>query len=76
MNHTLIAVLGFDIDLSTYTESFSLFQVKRRLAEFTSYSEELADYYEDAQHVNADQDPHTVFECLESMIVNPLPKRL
>ena len=51
-------------------------QVRRRLAEFTSYCEELADYYDDVQHINADQDPHTVFECLESMIVNPLPKRL
>ncbi len=46
------------------------------MAEFNTYSEELADFYEDGQHINGDQDPHTVFECIESMIVNPLPKRL
>lgn len=49
--------------------------VRQRLAEYSSYVEEIADYYTEAQHVNADQDPHTVFECIESMIVNPLPKR-
>lgn len=49
--------------------------VRRRLAEYSAYVEELADYYTEGQHVNADQDPHTVFECIESMIVNPLPKR-
>lgn len=49
--------------------------VRQRLAEYSAYVEEIADYYTDGQHVNADQDPHTVFECIESMIVNPLPKR-
>lgn len=49
--------------------------VRQRLAEYSAYVEELADYYTEGQHVNADQDPHTVFECIESMIVNPLPKR-
>ena len=51
-------------------------EVRKRLAQFHAYSEELNDFYEDAQHINADQDPHTVFECIESMVVNPLPKRL
>ena len=50
-------------------------EVRKRLANFNAYSEEIGDYYEDSQHVNADQDPHTVFENIESMIVNPLPKR-
>ena len=48
--------------------------VKQKLAQYHAYVEEIADYYTEAQHVNADQDPHTVFECIESMIVNPLPK--
>lgn len=50
-------------------------EVRKRLAQYHAYVEEIADFYLDGQHVNADQDPHTVFECLESMIVNPLPKR-
>ncbi|KAK7496967.1 hypothetical protein BaRGS_00011703 [Batillaria attramentaria] len=49
--------------------------VRPRLAMYHAYVEEISDYYLDAQHVIADQDPHTVFECLESMTVNPLPKR-
>ena len=40
------------------------------------FADEIADFYETAQRINADQDPHTVFECIESMIVNPLPKKL
>ncbi|KAH3886530.1 hypothetical protein DPMN_010541 [Dreissena polymorpha] len=48
--------------------------VRQRLAQYHTYVEEIADYYVDAQHINADQDPHTVFECIESMVVNPLPK--
>lgn len=35
--------------------------------------EELEDYYEDATYINADQDPYTVFEYIESCMVNPLP---
>ncbi|XP_041369348.1 adenylate kinase 8-like [Gigantopelta aegis] len=50
-------------------------EVRRRLAMYHLEVEELGDLYVDGQHVNADQDPHTVFECLESVIVNPLPKR-
>ena len=47
--------------------------VQKRLAQYHAYSEEINDYYMDAQHINADQDPHTVFECIESMTVNPIP---
>ncbi|KAK6195868.1 hypothetical protein SNE40_001206 [Patella caerulea] len=50
--------------------------VRKRLAQYHAYAEELSDFYVDGQHINADQDPHTVFETLESMIVEPLPKRL
>jgi adenylate kinase len=49
-------------------------EVRKRLSQYHAYVEEIADFYTDAQHVNADQDPHTVFECIESMVVNPLPK--
>ncbi|PIK58709.1 putative adenylate kinase 8-like [Apostichopus japonicus] len=51
-------------------------EVRQRLSAFYAYAEEIADFCEDAQHVNADQDPHTVFECIESMLVNPTPKKL
>ncbi|CAH1787369.1 unnamed protein product [Owenia fusiformis] len=50
--------------------------VRKRLSEFNTYMEEISDCYPDCQHINADQDPHTVFECIESMIVNPIPKRV
>jgi adenylate kinase len=51
-------------------------EVRKRLSNYNAYTEELDDYYGDtAQHVNADQDPHTVFESIESMIVNPIPKQ-
>ncbi|XP_064649202.1 adenylate kinase 8-like [Lineus longissimus] len=50
--------------------------VRKRLSGYHAYVEEIADYYVDGQHINADQDPHTVFECIESMVVNPLPKHL
>lgn len=49
--------------------------VRGRLASYYTFQEELNDYYLEAQHINADQDPHTVFENIESMIVNPLPKQ-
>ncbi|XP_066294250.1 adenylate kinase 8-like isoform X2 [Branchiostoma lanceolatum] len=49
--------------------------VKKRLIEYHAYTEEIADFYETAMRINADQDPHTVFEFIESMIVNPLAKK-
>ncbi len=51
-------------------------EVRKRLGQFAAYAEEIQDFYLDAQHINADQDPHTVFECIESMVVDPLPKQL
>ena len=48
-------------------------QVKKRLGTYHAYVEELSDFYDEALHLNADQDPHTVFESIESMVVNPLP---
>ena len=43
---------------------------------YNSSVDELASYYTWGQHINADQDPLTVFECIESALVNPLPKQL
>nr|XP_028602261.1 adenylate kinase 8-like [Podarcis muralis] len=34
---------------------------------------ELEDYYEEAIFLNADQDPYTIFEHIESFLVKPLP---
>lgn len=48
--------------------------VNSRIADYQAYIEEIAEYYEESgQHINADQDIHTVFECIESIIVNPIP---
>ncbi|KAI8779473.1 adenylate kinase 8-like [Biomphalaria glabrata] len=55
-------------------EKDSVENVQKNLSQFVAFSEELLDYYTEGQHVNSDQDPHTVFECLESMICKPLPK--
>lgn len=50
--------------------------VNSRIAQYQAYIEEIAEYYEEsAQHINADQDIHTVFECIESIIVNPIPTK-
>ena len=46
------------------------------MAEYQAYIEEIGEYYEGTgEHVNADQDIHTVFECIESIIVNPIPRK-
>jgi adenylate kinase len=42
---------------------------------YNGFVDELVDYYTWAQHINADQDPLTVFECLEHGLVKPLPKQ-
>ncbi|XP_020602317.1 adenylate kinase 8-like [Orbicella faveolata] len=50
--------------------------VNSRIADYQAYIEEIAEYYEESgQHINADQDIHTVFECIESIIVNPIPRK-
>ena len=51
-------------------------RVTERFLAYQEHIEDITEYYEHlAQHINADQDPHTVFEYLESMIVNPLPRK-
>lgn len=50
--------------------------VNSRIADYQAYIEEIAEFYkESGQHINADQDIHTVFECIESIIVNPIPRK-
>lgn len=48
--------------------------VESRVSQYNSNVGDLKDYYTTGQYVNADQDPYTVLEALESIIVNPLPK--
>lgn len=50
--------------------------VNERMSQYQTYIEEIEEYYEEnGQHINADQDIHTVFECIESVIVNPIPRK-
>ena len=50
--------------------------INDRIAQYQAYIEEIAELYEETgQHINADQDIHTVFECVESIIVNPIPRK-
>ena len=47
--------------------------VKSKISEYYRYTKDLLDHYEtNGIHINADQDPNTVFESLESGIVNPI----
>lgn len=47
--------------------------IEKRVDAYYRNVKELEDFYEDAFYVNADQDPHVVFEFIESCIINPLP---
>ncbi|XP_075026720.1 adenylate kinase 8 isoform X3 [Calonectris borealis] len=47
--------------------------IEKRVETYYRNAKELEDFYEDAFHVNADQDPHVVFEFIESSIIKPLP---
>ncbi|KAG9471258.1 hypothetical protein GDO78_015331 [Eleutherodactylus coqui] len=49
-------------------------QVQLRLDMYHAGAEELEEFYPDVIHVNADQDPYTVFEFIESCVVKPHPK--
>lgn len=50
--------------------------VQGRLRLYEANAEDLDEYFTQSQHLNADQDIHTVFELIESMLVNPIPKKL
>ncbi|NP_001018480.1 adenylate kinase 8 [Danio rerio] len=51
-------------------------QLLMRLKEYWSQTVRLQAFYPQAVYINADQDPHTVFESLESRLVGQLPKVL
>uniref|UniRef100_A0A8C1YTS0 Adenylate kinase 8 n=1 Tax=Cyprinus carpio TaxID=7962 RepID=A0A8C1YTS0_CYPCA len=51
-------------------------QLLKRLKEYWNHTADLQAFYPQAVHINADQDPHTVFESLESRLVGRLPKIL
>ncbi|XP_071622521.1 adenylate kinase 8 isoform X3 [Heliangelus exortis] len=47
--------------------------VEKRVEAYYRNVKELEGFYEDAFYVNADQDPHIVFEFIESCIIKPIP---
>ena len=49
--------------------------VRIKLGSYHTYLNDLLDYYENAIHINADQDRKGVYESIEHGIVNPLPKQ-
>ncbi|XP_058158118.1 adenylate kinase 8 isoform X2 [Dasypus novemcinctus] len=51
-------------------------QVKLKMDLFYRSAAELEEFYAYAITINADQDPYTVFEYIESGIINPLPKKI
>ncbi|XP_007194510.2 adenylate kinase 8 isoform X2 [Balaenoptera acutorostrata] len=51
-------------------------QIKLRTDLFYRNSAELEEFYGRAITLNGDQDPYTVFEYIESGIINPLPKKV
>ncbi len=50
-------------------------KVLQRIERYNRSVEDLMIYYDWGQHVNADQDPLTVFENLESHLIEALPKQ-
>lgn len=51
-------------------------QVKLQMDQYYRKCTELEQFYEQAITLNGDQDPYTVFEYLESGIINPLPSKV
>uniref|UniRef100_A0A8C5XYC7 Adenylate kinase 8 n=1 Tax=Microcebus murinus TaxID=30608 RepID=A0A8C5XYC7_MICMU len=51
-------------------------QVKLKVDLFYRNSADLEQFYKQAITLNGDQDPYTVFEYVESGIINPLPKKV
>lgn len=51
-------------------------EVLKRYADYQVNIEDVLEYYSKAQHVNADQDIQSVFESVETIIVNPLPDKI
>nr|XP_060464247.1 adenylate kinase 8 isoform X1 [Panthera onca] len=51
-------------------------QVKLKMDLFYRHSSDLEEFYRQAIAINGDQDPYTVFEYIESGIINPLPRKV
>jgi len=51
-------------------------EVLRRYAVYQENKEDVLEFYSHAQHINADQDSQSVFECIETIVINPLPTKL
>ncbi|KAM4876605.1 adenylate kinase 8 isoform 2-T2 [Thomomys bottae] len=51
-------------------------KVKLQMDLFYRSSSELEDFYTKAITLNGDQDPYTVFEYIESGVINPLPEKV
>ncbi|XP_068011718.1 adenylate kinase 8 isoform X3 [Melanerpes formicivorus] len=49
--------------------------IERRVEVYSRNVKLLEDFYRDAFYVNADQDPHAIFEFIESCIIHPLPRK-
>ncbi|XP_035386002.1 adenylate kinase 8 [Electrophorus electricus] len=49
-------------------------ELQKRLKDYWSQTAALQAFYPQAVRINADQDPHAVSECLESVLVGRLPK--
>ncbi|XP_055988720.1 adenylate kinase 8-like [Sorex fumeus] len=50
-------------------------RIKFKLDLYYRNSAELEEFYPGAITLNGDQDPYTVFEYIESGVINPLPKK-
>lgn len=51
-------------------------RVKLEMDLFYRNSAELEAFYKQAITINGDQDPYTVFEYIETGIINPLPQKV
>lgn len=50
-------------------------KIEMRLEIYYRDIKDLEEFYENAFYINADQDPHVVFEYIESCIIKPLPQK-
>lgn len=52
----------------------SLDAIQEKLDAYHANFQLLEEFYDGVIHINADQDPNTIFEYIESCIIHPLPK--
>uniref|UniRef100_A0A8D0G587 Nucleoside-diphosphate kinase n=1 Tax=Sphenodon punctatus TaxID=8508 RepID=A0A8D0G587_SPHPU len=51
-------------------------RLEQQVEAYNRHVPDLEEFYEDAIYLNADQDPYTIFEYIESFLVHPLPTPL